>query len=136
MGTYRSGEERSRGKVILDEGALNNVLLTTHGGKKAASKDLASISHGQSGRAGTVLGLDNLVTTELNTMSEGGDVSVSELSTRNLGQKRQDGSTSMATNDRDLGGAHIKLLVLRNEGIGTDNVKSGNTEQTARIVNT
>lgn len=132
----RGGEERSSGEVVLNEGALNDVLLATHGSKETAGEDLASVSHGQGGRTGTVLGLDDFVTTELDAVSEGIDVSIGELGARNLGQEGQDGGTSVTTDDSDLGVVHVELLVLRDEGVGTNDIQSGDTEEAARIVDT
>lgn len=52
------------GKV--DESGLDNVLLSLVGLKDGLSEAESGVSHGEGGGSGTGLGLDNLVSSELN----------------------------------------------------------------------
>lgn len=111
-------------------------------------KPEASVGHGESGRASTILGLDNFITTELHacyrvrhytmdskTIIHTVDeriVLVGRDFYRGLGQaeERDNGLSRVATNDRDsrLGGG---LLAADggNEGLGTNDIESGDTEE-------
>ncbi len=106
---HGGGEERSRGQGVLHEGALHNVLLAGNGGQQSAGELLASVGHGEGGRAGSVLSLHHLVTTELDAVGQGSDVSLRELATGNLREQGQDGGAGVTTDHLDVGGKDIGL---------------------------
>ncbi len=92
---------------------------------------VAGISHGESGGAKTVLGLDNLITAELDTVHERIVLVIGDRDRRgNLAEERDNGLSRVTANDRDG-----QLLGVgfpgdfSNEGLGTDNVEGGNTEE-------
>jgi hypothetical protein len=99
---------------------------------------ISSICHGKSSRSGAVLGLDNLVTTELDTVGQGIQfVSWDVDGWFGLAEKRYDGLARVATNDRNGGLGRVLLAGdLSNEGLGSDNIESGHTEQFLGIKNT
>lgn len=113
----------------LDEGGLDNVLLAANGGlEKGVGEAGTSESHGEGSGTGTVLGLDDLITTELDAVGQGLDLLLSELVAR-LGEKGNNGDTRVSSNDGDLGILSGDLLDLRDEAGGTDDIEGGDTEQ-------
>ena len=91
----RGREVRRFGQSILDEAALDNILLASHGSEKSASKALAGISHAdvdrllgsvesiakrtdspERRRSCPILSLHNLISSKLNTESKGSQVSL------------------------------------------------------------
>lgn len=99
---------------------------------------VTSISHGQSGRTGTILGLNNLITTELDTVDEAvvlvvrnGDAGLG------LAEKGNNGLAGVATDDRNDKLLRVGFASnLGNEGLSSDDVKGGNTEHTLRVEDT
>lgn len=115
--------------IGLDEGGLNNSLLATNGGlEERVGEAGTGESHGEGGRASAVLGLDNLVTTELDALGQGLDLLLGEGVT-GLGEERDNGDTRVTANDGDLGSLGGDLLDLRDEAGGTDDIEGGDTEQ-------
>jgi len=51
----------------IDKGGLNDTLLALGGAEEGLGEAGTGHGHGEGGRASTVLGLDNLVTTELDS---------------------------------------------------------------------
>lgn len=84
-GGYRSGEVRSWGQLVLDEGVLDDVLLAGQGIQDSAGEDVTSVGHGQGGRSRAVLGLDDFVSSELDAVGQSSDFSIGELSSIDLG---------------------------------------------------
>jgi hypothetical protein len=156
----RSGEKGCLGQVILDEGALANILLAVHGSQQSTSKNLSRVSlqqyrvkltirtraymltyHGKSSRSSSILCLDNLITTELDSVGQGSNISIRELGTLDLGQQGKDGGASMTTNHGNIdssleSGVASGPLVLIDKSVCADNIQSGNSEQSAVVVNT
>lgn len=113
----------------LDEGRLDNVLLAGNGGlKERVGEAGTSESHREGGGTGSVLGLDNLVTTELDAVGQGLDLLLGE-GVAGLGKEGNDGDTGVTANDGDLGILGGDLLDLRDEAGGTDNIEGGDTEE-------
>lgn len=81
------------------------------------------------------LGLDNFITTELDTVGKSIELILGELLT-SLGEKRNNGDTGVTTNDSDLNILGVLSLDLRDETRGTDNIKGGDTEKTLGVVDT
>jgi hypothetical protein len=118
----------------LDESGLLDTLLALDGAEDGVSHAGTSHGHGESGRASTVLGLDNLVTTELDTLDElsvGGEVGVVGLR-----EERDDGDTRVTTNDGDVLILGVGALELGNESGSTDNIEGGDTEEGLGVVDT
>ena len=120
----------------VDESGLNDTLLTLGGLEEGLSHASTSHGHGEGGRASTILGLDDLITTELDAVDELVAGLTLNAGVAGLGEKRDNGHTGVATDDRDglVGG--VGLLDLGDEARGTDNVKGGNTEETLGVVDT
>lgn len=115
--------------IRLDEGGLDNVLLAGDGGlEEGVGEAGTSESHGEGGRAGSVLGLDDLVTSELDAVGQSLDLLLGE-GVAGLGEEGDDGDARVATDDGDLGILSRDLLDLRDEAGGTDNIEGGDTEE-------
>lgn len=120
----------------LDEGGLNDTLLALGGAEEGLGEAGTGESHGEGGGTSTVLGLDNLVTTELDAVHElvaGGTFDVGVVG---LGEERDDGDTGVTTNNGDLLVGGVGTLELGDEARGTDDVKGGDTEETLGVVDT
>lgn len=81
------------------------------------------------------LGLDNFITTELDTVGKSIELILGELLT-SLGEKGNNGDTGVTTDDSDLNILGVLALDLRDETRGTDNIKGGDTEKTLGVVDT
>jgi hypothetical protein len=55
----------------VDEGGLNDTLLALGGAEEGLGEAGTGHSHGESGGTSTVLGLDDLITTELDAVDKG-----------------------------------------------------------------
>lgn len=117
----------------VNEGWLNNTTLGL-GLQQALSEAGTSHGHGQSGGSGTILSLDNLITTELNTLKEVG--LTDEVWVGGLREERNDGNTAVSTDNDDVLVSWVGLLDLGDESAGTDNIEGGNTEQALGVVDT
>lgn len=118
----------------LDKGGLNDTLLALNGAEDGVSHAGTGHGHGEGGRASTILGLDDLVTTELDTVDElsiGAQVGVVAL-----GEERDDGDTRVATDNGDVLVLGVGTLDLGDEARGTDNVEGGDTEEGLGVVDT
>ena len=65
------GKVGGLGDVWLDVGALHDTLLAIHALDEAVGEPGGSVGHGQGGTACSILGLDNLGTGILDTLSQG-----------------------------------------------------------------
>ena len=119
----------------LDEGGLDDALLALSGLEEGLGEAGTGHGHGEGGRASTVLGLDDLVTTELDALDVGVELLALEVVAR-LGEERDDGSTGVTTNDDNVLRGGVGALELRDEARGTDNVKGGDTEHALGVVDT
>jgi hypothetical protein len=117
----------------VDKGRLDDVLLALGGLEERLGETGTSHGHGESGRASTVLGLDNLVTTELDAADVVLELLAGEVVAR-LGEEGNDGSAGVTTNDGDVLGGGVGVLDLGDEARGTDNVEGGDTEETLGVV--
>ena len=119
----------------VDESGLDDVLLALGGPQKALSEAGTGHGHGEGSRSGTILSLDDLVTTELYTV----DVFVELLAREvvaGLGEERDDGCAGVATDNGDVLVGGVGALHLRDEAGGTDDIQSGDTEEAAGVVDT
>lgn len=125
-------------ELALDVGAELDVLLAVHGAEERVGPLETGVRHREGGRAGAVLGLDDLVTAELDAVNEllQGLAALLDdlLAGRELRQERDDGRARVATDDGDDGVLRLGAGNAREEGRGTDNVEGGDTEEALRVV--
>lgn len=119
----------------LNEGRLNNALLALGGLEERLGEAGTGHGHGEGGRAGAVLGLDDLVTTELDALDVGGKLLALEVVAA-LAEERDDGLAGVATDDNDVLVGGVGVLDLGDEARGADDVEGGDTEETAGVVDT
>lgn len=120
----------------LDEGRLDHAFLALSGAEEGLGEAGTSHGHGESGGTSTVLGLDDLVTTELDAVDELITGSTVNVGVVGLGEERDNGDTRVTTDNGDdlVGG--VGLLELGDEARSTDDVKGGDTEETLGVVDT
>ncbi len=117
----------------LDKGGLNDLLASGSAEKRVGHAG-TSHGHGEGGRASAVLGLDNLVTTELDTLDElsiGAQVGVAALA-----EERNDGDTGVATDNGDVLILGVGALDGGDEAASADNIEGGDTEESLGVVDT
>lgn len=118
----------------VDEGRLNDALLALGSAQERLGHAGTSHGHGEGSGTGTVLGLDDLVTTKLDTVDElsvGGQLGVVALA-----EERDDGDTGVATDNGDVLVSGIGTLELRDEAGSTDDVEGGDTKEALGVVDT
>ena len=120
----------------VDEGRLDDTLLALGGAEEGLGEAGTGHGHGQGGGASAVLGLDDLVTTELDTVDKGVTGLASQRSVVGLGQQGDDGDTGVTTDNGDLLARGVGALGLGDEARGADHVKGGHTEQALGVVDT
>jgi hypothetical protein len=81
------------------------------------------------------LGLDDFVTTELDTVGESIKLLLGELLT-SLGEKGNNGDTGVTTDDSDIDVLGVLTLNFRDEAGSTDNIKGSDTEKTLGVIDT
>jgi hypothetical protein len=137
IGTKSAGtREISRiGQGALHIGTLGD-FLTIHCPENVLGKDVSSISHGQSGTAGTCLGLDDFVSTKLSSDGNGLQIFRRRIKARDLGVQGKNGSTRVSSNDSHVDRGRVNTHVGSSKGIGTHNVQSCDTTQFGGIVDT
>jgi hypothetical protein len=117
----------------VDKGGLNDVLLTLSSLEERLGETGTGHGHGESGRASTVLGLDDLVTTELDAVNVLFELLALEV-VAGLGEEGNDGGAGVTTNDGDVLSGGVGALELGDEARGTDNVEGGDTEEALGVV--
>jgi hypothetical protein len=118
----------------VDKGGLDDVLLALGGLEEGLGEAGTGHGHGEGGGTGTVLGLDDLVTAELDALDVLLELLAGEV-VAGLGEERDDGSTGVATDDGDVLVGGVGVLDLRDEARGADDVKGGDTEEALGVVN-
>ena len=116
----------------LDKGGLSDALLALSGAEEGLGHAGTGHGHGEGGGTGTVLGLDDLVTAELDAVDElvvGGKVGVVAL-----GEEGNDGDTGVAADDGDVLVLGVGVLDLGDEAGGADDVEGGDTEEALGVV--
>lgn len=136
----------------VDVGWLDETLGTLHGleqllgesywlseqvpsGTRYFNLPVASIGHGESGRTSTILGLDDLITTELDAVDESVVLVVGNGDAgRDLAEKGQNGLAGVTADDRNSELLRVGLAGdLGDKCLGTHNVEGGNTKQALRV---
>ena len=120
----------------VNESWLNDALDTLSSLEQALSEASTSHSHRESGRASTILGLDDLVTTKLYTVDELLKSGSGDIGVVGLREKRNDGYAGVSTNNGDVLISWVGLLDLRNEAGSANHIESGDTEKTLGVVDT
>lgn len=120
----------------LDKGGLNDTLLALGGAEEGLGEAGTGHGHREGGRASTVLGLDNLVTTELDAVDESVAGLAGDGGVVGLRQQGDNGHTGVATDNGDLLASGVGLLDLGDETRGADDIKGGDTEQALGVVDT
>lgn len=120
----------------VDEGRLNNTAAAIRSSKQALSETSTSHSHGKSGRASTILGLDDLITTKLDTIDQVVELLACDIVVTGLGDQRDNGNAGVTTDNSDVLIGRIGTLELGDEAGSTDDIEGGDTEETLGIVDT
>jgi hypothetical protein len=114
----------------VDVAGLYEALLASSGLENLLCEAETSVGHGEGGRASTVLGLHDLVTTELDAVDESVVLVVGNGSRGlNLAEKGNDGLAGVAANDGD--GQILGLLLAGDagdEGLSTDDIEAAGQE--------
>jgi len=99
---------------------------------------VSGVCHGEGGRSSAILSLDNLVTTELHTLDQIGQLVRGDLDSRlGLAEDRDDGLSGVTTDDWDGEALRVGLANnLSDEGLGSDDVEGGDTEQALGVEDT
>lgn len=119
----------------FNEGRFGEASLTGTSPQESVGHTGTSIGHRQSSRSRTLLGIDNFVTTELDSLCE----SITGL-THDLGvflrEKRDNGMARVTASNGDIVVGWVRALELGDEAGGTNDVEGGHTEETLGVVNT
>lgn len=122
----------------VNKGWLDDVLLAGSGAEDLLSEAESGVGHGEGGGASTVLGLDDLVTTELDAVDEGGELVGGDVGGGlGLAEEGDDGLAGVAADDGD--GGLLGVLGagdLGDEGLGADDVEGGDTEEALGVEDT
>ena len=102
-------------KVRLSD---KEVAFAIKSAQDALSKSCTGHGHGQSSRASAVLGLDNLVTTELDAVYKVVELLARDVAVARLGDERDDGDAGVTSNDGDVLVSGVGTLDLGNEAGG------------------
>ena len=117
----------------VNVGWLDDALLALSGLEQALGETGTGHGHGESGRSSTTLGLDDLVTTELDAL----DVLVTLCALEvvaGLREERDNGSTRVTTDDGDGLVGWVGALELGDEAGSTDYIEGGDTEESLWVV--
>lgn len=117
----------------LDESWLNDTLLSLLSLEQALGETCGGHGHGESSRSSTTLGLNDLVTTELDALYVCVTLGTLEV-VASLGEERDNGSTGVTTNNGDVLVGRVGSLDLGDEAGGTDDIECGDTEETLGVV--
>lgn len=116
----------------LNEGWLNNTLLALGSLQQRLGEAGTGHGHGEGSGARTILGLDDLITTELDAVEEGRVAD--EVGVLALGEEWHDGDAGVAADDGDVLVSRVGVLELGDEAGGADDVEAGDTEEALWVV--
>lgn len=125
------------GKV--DEGWLDDVLLAGSGAENLLSEAESGVRHGESGRASSILGLDDLIASELDALDEIGKLVGWDVDGwLGLGEQWDNGLAGVATDDWNGGVLWVGRGAgqLRDKGLGADDIKGSDTEEALWVEDT
>jgi hypothetical protein len=119
----------------VDKGGLDDVLLALSSLEEGLGEAGTSHGHGEGGRASTILGLDDLVTTKLDAVDVAVELLALEVVAR-LRQERDNGCTGVTTDDGDVLAGGVGVLQLGDKAGSADNIEGGDTEEALGVVDT
>jgi hypothetical protein len=117
----------------IDESRLDDVLLALGRLEQRLGEAGARHGHGEGSRAGAVLGLDDLVAAELHALDVVVELLAGEV-VAGLGEQGDDGGAGVAADDGDILRGGVRVLELRDEARGADNVEGGDAEEALGVV--
>jgi len=116
----------------INESRLNDTLLALCGPQQALCESCTGHRHGQGSGSGTILGLNDLITTELDAVQE---LSVTdEIRVRRLREQRHDRDAGVSTHNSDIFILRVGVLDLAHEAGRTHNIEGCDTEQALGVV--
>lgn len=119
-------------KGRVDKGGLDDALLALSGAEDGLGHAGAGHGHGEGSGTGTVLGLDDLVTAELDAVDDG--IVGGEVRVVALGEEGDDGDARVAADDGNVLVLGVGALDLRDEAGGADDVEGGDAEEALGVV--
>ncbi len=133
-----SGEELNTwNHGALDKGALRHVLLALEAAENTVDKAGTGRGHREGGRASSILGLDDLITTELDAHSELLNLVLRKLACNTsgeLGEEWEDSDTSVAANDVHVSLASLTASGLSNKRVGAEHIEGGDTKDLLWVI--
>ena len=123
----------------IDEGWFDDGLaLTLLGFEQSFSEAESCERHGECGRTSTVLCLDDLITTELDTVDESIELVFRDVDCGlGLTEQRNNSGARVTSDNRDVQLGRILLSGdLSNEGLSTDDVEGSDTKELLGIEDT
>jgi hypothetical protein len=117
----------------VNKGGFNNALLALSSLEKRLSHTSTGHGHGESGRPSTIFSLDDFVTAKLDTVHELVEFLALEVGAA-LAEERNDGDTGVTTDDSDVLVGGVGAFDFADEAAGTNDVESGDTEETLGVV--
>lgn len=122
----------------VDVAGLYKTLGALRGLENLLGKAVPSIGHGESGRPETVLGLDDLITTELDAVYKGVVLVVWDGDRGgDLAEEGNNGLAGVAADDGDGKLLGVGLAGdLGDKGLGANDVEGGDTEQALGVEDT
>lgn len=121
----------------LDKGRLDDAGLAVEGSDERVGESSTGVTHGEGGRSGSGLGLDDLVTAELDSVDKGLVLLALDVGAlAGLAQERDDGDARVSTDDGDVDVLGVGVLDLAEESRGPDDVEGGDTEESLLVKDT
>lgn len=124
-------------QVALDKGGGNDALLSVQTPQQSVGELGTGVGHAERSAAGSVLSLDDLVTTELDPVDKLVEGLASDaLASSVLGQQGDDGRAGVAADDGDVALLGGDIANGGQEAGSTDDVEGGDTEETLGVEDT
>ena len=128
------GEVLGLSDAGLDEGSLDDTLLSRKTAENGIGELSTGVGHAEGGRAGTSLGLDDLIASELDALGQGIELLLGEGDLGgHLGEEGENGDSGVSTDDGDVNLVDVLLLGLGDEGLGTGHIEGGDTKDAGGV---
>ncbi|KAH3665147.1 hypothetical protein OGATHE_003962 [Ogataea polymorpha] len=118
----------------VDKGRLNNVFLAGKTVQHGRGKSSTGLGHRQGSRTSTTLGLDDFVTTELDSVDQSVVGLLWQVLVVGLGDQRNNGDSGVAANNGDVLVDRVGSSDFRQESRGSQHVQGGDTKQLLWVV--
>lgn len=118
----------------VDKGWLDDTGLTLGSLEEGLGETSTSHGHGEGGGSSSILGLDDLITTELDAFQE--SRVPDEIGVLGLGEEWDDSDTRVSTDNGDGLLSWVGLLELGNEAGSADDIEGGDTKELLWVVDT